>query len=74
MAGERRALSFCRALNGIVDIGDGEPLIPLPRLAHVPNAGKGNVRSSHKVPLFCGFCKKTLPYKSWKIFKKTQFG
>ena len=54
-------LLFCRTLDGIVDIGDGEPLISLPRLAHVPNAGKGNVRSSHKVSLFCGFCKKTLP-------------
>ena len=60
LAREQRLL-FCRALDGIVDIGDGEPLISLPRLAHMPNAGKGNVRPSHKVSLFRGFCKKTLP-------------
>ena len=41
LAREQRLL-FCRALDGIVDIGDGEPLISLPRLAHMPNAGKGN--------------------------------
>ena len=60
LAREQRLL-FCRALDGIVDIGDGEPLISLPRLAHMPNAGKGNVRPSHKVSLFRGFRKKTLP-------------
>ena len=69
MAARERCLLLCRTLDGIIDIGDGEPLIPLPRLAHVPNAGKGNVRSSHKVALFRGLCKKalSLPDGSFRV-------